>query len=149
MKTTPPPVFTAVTVGDLMTPNPVALLPGATVGEAMELMDQRRFRHVPVVDDDGMVVGIISQRDILRLAWPTQERRSFDKLTSSALVGDVMVREPDTIEAGAPVAIAARYMLRSKRDSLPVVGPGGHLVGILTAADFLREVVRNAPSEQD
>ena len=141
------PLFTARIVRDLMTPQPLALHPDATLGDAMALMESRRIRHVPVVDEDNVVIGLVSQRDILRSAWPTSDAGTFTRLSTSALLSDILTRPVDTIEPDAPVTRAARYMLGRKRDCLPVVSPGGHLVGILTAADFLREVVRNSPAD--
>ena len=140
------PPFAAKLIRDLMTPKPVCLFPDATIGEALELMETRRFRHMPIIDQDRMLVGLISQRDILRLAWPTGNKSQAQRLTQSALVVDVMTRKVDTIDPDAPVHEAARYMLRTKRDSMPVVDETGHLIGIVTAADFLREVVRQSPS---
>jgi CBS domain-containing protein len=53
-------------VSDVMTANPVTILPNATVGDVMTTITERRCRHLPVVDEAGAVVGFISIGDVLR-----------------------------------------------------------------------------------
>ena len=138
-----PCLFCAERVEELMTPSPEVIHPEATIREAMKVMKTRRFRHLPVVDQDGGLVGLVSQRDILKLAWPTRDQAEFSRLNAGTPVSDIMARPVDTIQPTAHISTAARYILLKKRDCLPVVNDLGHLVGILTAVDFLREVIRH------
>ncbi len=117
-----------------MTPEPITVPPETPVREVVALMAERRIRHVPVLDDEGDLCGIASQRDLL---CPPGGQ--------GVAVGDVMVRSVDTVTADACPGAAARHMLSSKRSSLPVVDAKGGLIGILTEADFLRFVVRQSP----
>ena len=60
-------------VDDLMTPEPVAVAPEADLREASDLMDSRQVRHLPVVDADGHVTGLLSHRDLIRRATASIE----------------------------------------------------------------------------
>ena len=71
--------MTKLRVSDLMTEDPVAVVPDADLQTARDLMDQHGIRHLPVVDEEGAVVGLVSLRDLMRRALaPT------DDLTVSA-----------------------------------------------------------------
>jgi CBS domain-containing protein len=126
-------------VSDLMTPSPIAMGPQDPVSEVLQLMTERRIRHVPICDDESLLLGIVSQRDILALS---SGQGSLDHLA----VGDVMHPGVDTVTPQCCVGAAARHMLRTKRSSLPVVDEKGRLVGILTEADFVRFVLRGWPA---
>lgn len=129
-------------VKDLMTPGPLTVAPTASVDAAAKLMEQRRIRHVPVADDDGRLMGLVSQRDLLRVAWQLStddDPRSWRE----APISDVMRTELDTAQPSDTAVSAARRILSSKRSCLPVVDSAGFLVGILTEADFVRRVVRS------
>ena len=52
-------------VRDLMTPRPVSVPPDAAVGSVWQTMNERRFRHMPVVDAEGRLLGLVTQRDLL------------------------------------------------------------------------------------
>jgi CBS domain-containing protein len=97
-------------------------------------------RHLPVLED-GRVVGIVSQRDLLAaslskaLDFEARDRRTFLR---SVDVGEVMSREVVTIAPEASLADAAALMLGRRIGCLPVVKPDGTLVGLVTETDLLR-----------
>lgn len=130
-------------VADLMTPKPITVTPEALVAEVFELMHERRIRHVPVVDADGALLGLVSQRDLLSHAHVGDHPTRGD--WGGARIADLMHDEVDTISPACCAAEAARHMLRTKRSSLPVVDDAGQLVGIITEADFVRLAVRGKP----
>lgn len=131
-----PPRF----VRDLMRDRVYAVRPDDDLATVRDLMDDHALRHVPVVDADGDVVGLVSHRDLLRAALieradlPLVVERSLLERTH---VRDVMTTYVETVPPDAPLTDAARRMLESKIGSLPVT-EGRRLVGILTEADFAR-----------
>jgi CBS domain-containing membrane protein len=103
-----------------------------------EIMNWAHVRHVPVVDAGGRLVGLISQRDILRVALsemlstPMERRVELGKIpVAKAMKSDVLTIGPDD-----PVQEAARRMRAHKYGCLPVV-EGGKLVGIISEHDLL------------
>jgi CBS domain-containing protein len=134
------PCRAAGQVASMMTPRPVVAEPTTPIREVWRAMLERRFRHMPVVDDAGRVCGILSQRDLL-LTSTGPEELARDETPAK----ERMQTAVDTVRAEGCVAEAARHMLRSKRSALPVVDVEGHLIGILTEADFARAVARGAP----
>jgi CBS domain-containing protein len=94
-------------------------------------MDWRHVRHVPVEDDDGRLVGLVSHRALLRLV--AQGRTGGDlKIT----VGEIMNTEPITVRPDTPTSEAIRLMREKKVACLPVIEKG-RLVGIVTEHDLI------------
>jgi CBS domain-containing membrane protein len=133
-------------VRDLMTEPVFTLSPNDTLECAQELMDARRIRHVPVVDEDGDLVGLVTQRDLARTvlgrvdALPISARHS---ILSSRRVRDMMTREVATADPDTDAYEAAATIFENKFGCLPVV-EGSRLVGILTEADFVRRFLESA-----
>jgi acetoin utilization protein AcuB len=86
------------------------------------------FRHLPVVNESGQLVGVVSDRDVQR-AWC----RGPDTLVAS-----FMSRDIEFAHADAPAHEVAARMLRRKIGCLPIVDRQNHLLGIVTESDFLR-----------
>jgi len=130
---------TGLRVGDVMTREVKTLHRNDRISVAEELMKVGRFRHVVVLDEDGRVAGVISQRDIFygALAWTIgQARSAHERALESYPVKDVMQSEVVTIDPAAELGEAARLMMSRKIGCLPVL-EGEDLVGILTEGDFL------------
>ena len=131
-------------VRELMTEKVAALRPNEPLARAAELMDTYGVRHAPVTDDDGELVGLVSQRDLLRHSLRGQTDLTLnmqEEILDRARVGDVMVDEPEHIEPDADVRVAAELMLDNKYGCLPVT-EGARLVGIVTESDFVRAFLR-------
>jgi CBS domain-containing membrane protein len=127
-------------VRDLMRDRVFAVRPDDDLATVRDLMDDHAVRHVPVIDADGDVVGMVSHRDLLRAALI--ERADVPLVVERTLlerthVRDVMTTYVETSSPETPLGEAARRMLESRIGSLPVT-EGGRLVGILTEADFVR-----------
>lgn len=124
-------------VRDLMTADPIVVDGDTSTRTLRRTLQERRIRHMPVVDGHGRPIGIVRDRDLEGDA--PRSGRSGEVLARDVMHGCTIVR-PDAC-AGS----AARLMLVTKLDALLVVGPDGRLVGILTDADFLRQFVRDTP----
>ena len=106
-------------------------------------MTTRRFRRMPVVQSEGRLIGIVSQRDLLAAI---QASKGKIDLEDDREASTVMHRTVDTVRQECCAAEAARHMLRTKRSCLPVVDSEDKVVGILTEADYLRLATRGVPA---
>ena len=136
---------TAMRVRDLMSRPVFTLELGKHVIIASKIMNWARVRHVPVVDEENHVVGLVTQRDLLKFSIasfgpePPEWEDSQDGWTIP--IERVMRREIQTIGPEEPIQEAARLMRKHKYGCLPVVN-GGVLVGIISEHDLLGVVER-------
>jgi CBS domain-containing protein len=137
------------TVKDLMSTQIVAVRRNATFKEMAATLRQYRVSGFPVVDDDGKVIGVVSEADLLakealadgqpgapgRIAAVAHhnEVRKAGGMTA----GDLMTHPAVTVSPGDSAEHAARLMYSLQVKRLPVVDAGGYLVGILSRADVL------------
>jgi CBS domain-containing membrane protein len=127
-------------VRDLMTSMVTTVGRNENLKSADDVMRLGRIRHLPVLDDDGTLAGIVSQRDLfhsgllraLGYGSHARERVLEDSLVKEAMKTEVVTTTPDTL-----LRDAASVMLERKIGCL-VVLEAGKLVGILTEADFVR-----------
>ncbi len=131
-------------VRDVMVDKVYVLQETDTLDVFQFMVESRRVRHAPVVDDEGKVVGLLTQRDLLassvsNLAGLGQEEQQ--ELLRSISVAEVMTKPVTTIDPDASLEVAAAIMLERKYGCLPVV-EGGKLVGILTESDFVKLTLR-------
>ncbi len=107
---------------------------------AEDLMKQGRIRHLPVLNDDGDLCGIITQRDLFRGALLKAlgfGSRAEDQILNTVVVKEVMTDDVQTTTPDTPLVEAAKVMIERKIGCLPVVD-GGRLVGILSEGDFVK-----------
>jgi IMP dehydrogenase len=113
-----------------MISNPVTIHPKATLEELDELCGQYRVSGLPVVDEDHLLLGIVTNRDLRFVPvaeWGTR------------LVGDVMTPMPlITGHEGIDREEATRLLRQHKRERLPIVDDAGRLVGLITVKDFVK-----------
>lgn len=136
-------------VGELMTSPVVAISPNDSFAVAWQVMHGERIRHLPVVDDEMRLVGLVTHRDLLGHAPSDLEvARAPERfaMLDRVRVGDLMERHVSTATPQEPVAEAGRRMLGAKIGCLPVIAADGRLLGILTESDFVRWGSSDAPS---
>jgi len=136
----------ATHVADIMTSDVTTLKRNEKLTLADDLMNLGRIRHLPVLDDDGVLVGIISQRDLFRGALAKAlgyGQHASRKILDTFLVKEVMTTDVITTTPETAVIDAARVMIKRKIGCLPVV-KDGHLVGIITEGDFVALATRNS-----
>lgn len=118
-------------VGDVMRTDVPTITPEATVADALRSARRRGIRHV-VVLDRGVVVGILSDRDLKRVLGAD----SADAGARAAPATDVMTRTVVTVSPDATVKMACDTMMQEGVSALPVLDRGA-LVGIITESDVL------------
>jgi acetoin utilization protein AcuB len=133
-------------VRDVMSRNIETITAGEPAHAAISRMVTRKIRHLPVVDVDHALVGIVTDRDLRHYlfspgVFERVGRVSSDELLKAATVKQVMSSPAVSIRADDPLETAARLMVVRKIGSLPVVD-GGRVVGIVTETDLLRQIVR-------
>jgi CBS domain-containing protein len=118
-------------VADVMTRKTVTLSPHHGFAEAVSLMADRHFRHVVVVDTGGQILGVISDRDILRTLARTSNWQTKD-------VSQIMTRDPVTVKRETPLSVAVAKIVAKRINCLPVLDDEGKVCGILTSTDLLK-----------
>jgi CBS domain-containing membrane protein len=129
-------------VRDVMTREVRTVLRNDQLGVADKLMKDERIRHLPVIDEDGDVCAVVSQRDLFRgalLRALGYGSRAEETVLRQVVVKEAMSAELFTTTPGTPVAEAARVMIERRVGCLPVLD-AGKLVGIVTETDFVRLV---------
>ena len=138
------PISENLRIRDLMRRDVKTLRRNDELTIADGVMRAERIRHLPVLDEDGALAGILSQRDMFHsalvkaLGYGTSAQAKMLKMVvvKEAMTTEVVTTTPDT-----PVADAARLMVERKIGCLPVV-EGDALVGIVTETDFVSLIAR-------
>lgn len=135
-------------VRDIMTHDVKTIGRNDNLATADEIMRLGRIRHIAVIDEDGSLAGILSQRDLFlggllrALGYGSHAKaRALEML----VVKEAMVADVVTTTSEAPVSSAAAAMLERRIGCLPVVDDG-KLVGIVSESDFVRQFARAALS---
>jgi len=123
-----------------MTRNPIVVRDDTPIYEALKVMHDHKIRRLPVLNDKGALVGIVSERDLLSAsASPATSLSVFELhyLITKIPVADVMTTELITVTEDTPLEEAARIMADNKIGCLPVER-GADLVGIITETDLFK-----------
>ncbi|MEU0629308.1 CBS domain-containing protein [Streptomyces sp. NPDC005989] len=123
------------TVDDVMTHAVVTVNRGAPFKDIVEAMRQWRISALPIVSDEGRVVGVVSEADLLLKAQGADESRAVT-------AGQLMTVPAVTVPRNAGIAGAARLMARGHLKRLPVVDDDGRLVGVVSRGDLLKIYLR-------
>ncbi|WP_198597774.1 CBS domain-containing protein [Blastococcus atacamensis] len=136
---------------DVMTCEVVTVGPDTSAKYAAEVMAERGFAALPVIDGEDRLVGIVAEADVLRDRIPRDPRLHLrrdgdaDGDAPSLLVSGVMTGEVRSVEATADLADIARLFLDDRLRSVPVAD-GSRVVGIVSRRDVLRTLIR--PDEE-
>lgn len=126
-------------VADAMTRNPLRLEPVDRVGDAVAIMLTEGVRHIPIVDAERRVVGILSDRDIRSAVGdPLRELARDRRALLQSHVGGVMTTDPAVIHEDAALDEAADVLVSRRIGALPVVDDDRRLVGIVSYVDVLQ-----------
>jgi len=147
------------TVADVMTKDPLVVRPDTSLKEAIHLLVEHRISGLPVVDAEGKLIGVISEADlmwqetgvepppyimlldsVIYLENPTTYEKDLRK-AMGLTVGEVMSDRPVSVKGDRSLRDAAKLMQKHNIRRLPVLDDGQQLVGILTRADILRDLL--------
>jgi CBS domain-containing protein len=149
------------TVADIMDPEPVTISPGDSVEEVVRTLKRHELPGVPVVNEGGRCVGIVTEADLViadeegdlhiphyvelmgGIVYLEPLRRFEERLrkATAATAADMMTAEPVTVDRTASVREAARIIAEEGHNRLPVV-EHGRLVGVVTRIDVLQALAR-------
>ena len=127
-------------VKDQMTPNPVCGHPEMPVTEAQALMQEHKFRHLPILDADNKLVGLITQRSLMHAIPDDLDQFGpfvVNYVLAKLQAHNIMVRDVITIGPDTTIEEAARIMADNKIGCLPVIQED-ELVGIISDSDIFR-----------
>jgi CBS domain-containing protein len=121
-----------------MTPNPISITETASLAEAAGILDSKKITGLPVVNCDGVLVGVLSQTDLVRA-------RANQHLVSNwpgLAVGQIMTKPALTIASSATTEEAAKEMDKLRVHRLVVVDAAATPIGIISTSDLVRSWLR-------
>lgn len=130
-------------VSDIMTRKPAIIRLHATLHDALELMERVKCHHLPVLNSEAHLIGVISDRDCrtaLNSPYIMRERWQDDELTHHLQVRAFMTPAPIVVAPESRAEEAARLMLANRINCLPVMRDET-LVGIVTTSDILKAFI--------
>jgi len=147
------------TAADVMTRDVVTVSPETTIRELADILAQRKINGVPVVDDEGTLIGVVCESDlvdqnrplhiptvfvildsIIPLENPWRLQKEFKRLTATT-VGEIYSHHAVSVEPSTDLAEVARIMSEKKIYTIPVL-ERGKLVGVLGKADIIRSLTK-------
>ena len=120
----------------IVTRDPVTLRESNTLGDALELMTSQKIHHVPIVDDEHRVIGLVSHRDVLAAAHSSIGCEDEQARTRAVPLSSFMTRDVVTIHEEVSLLKAGIFLNKHGYGCLPVV-KDGKLTGIITDSDFV------------
>lgn len=148
-----------LTVGEIMTKDVVTVKKSTTLRELAEIFSSRRIGSVPVVADDGNLIGIVTETDLVaqdrELHIPTvvslfdwviylESEKKFEedlKKITGQTVADILTEKVETVSPATTVAEVAGLMSSKTIHAVPVL-EGGKLVGIVSRIDLIRSMIK-------
>jgi CBS domain-containing protein len=146
------------TVADIMTRDVITVTPDTPLSEAIKIFVDRQIAGVPVVDEQGKLLGAISETDlmwrekgiepapyimfldsVIYLQNPAKYERDLHKVLGQT-VGEVMTRHGIAIAPDRTLQAAAKLMYDKRIHRLPVVDPDNRVMGIITQSDIVRSI---------
>ena len=120
----------------IMSTDLITVAPSASLADARELMQSNRIHHLPVVADDGDLVGLVTLTNVLAATDSFLRDDSSRIHAADIRIEDVMVTDLATVDENVSLRQAALFIEKHKIGCLPVV-TGNKLKGIITDSDFV------------
>ena len=134
-----------ISVKEMMTTNPFTLSRFDSLSDARSLMDEKNIRHIPIVDEDLKLIGLVTQRDILSRGITSQkhaDRDELEKIESGIILADIMTTKIISITTNLQINNAAQLIFSKKIGCLPVTNFQNKLEGIITDHDFVAMTIQ-------
>ena len=127
-----------LSVAEIMTAQPHTLGPDDSLAQARAMMSEQHIRHIPIVDDQGALVGVVSQRDVLAAADSSvlADKAAHEEEERYVALSAIMTAPVRTVEESASLRGTAIHLQSNRLGCLPVTR-SGKLVGIITDSDFV------------
>ncbi|MBB1300778.1 MAG: CBS domain-containing membrane protein [Pseudoalteromonas rhizosphaerae] len=129
------------TVADLMTSDPFAVSAENTLHDAHNLMKEKNIRHIPVIDNNGELVGMLTQKIMIAQVMNIMANYSpsaLERKEKQTKIHTIMATDFATVLATQPLQDVARFFVDNRHGCMPVITEKNKLVGILTSSDFVR-----------
>lgn len=131
---------------DLMTPDPITLPAATPLAQAAAVMADRQLKRLPVVDEQGRLVGMVSRYDLLKTVAEGLRQRPAEPWQlptgAPATVGEIMIRDVPTVHRETPLTEMLDKLLETEKRRVVVVDDAGQVVGIVTDGDLLERAAR-------
>lgn len=125
-----------ITIDEIMSDELQTLTEESTLADAKKLMADARIHHIPIVNGEHRLVGLVSHRDVLAAAESKLSNAGLAQNPDEIRVSDFMTRDVTTVDPRANLRQAAIYLQKHSYGCLPVV-EGETLIGIITDSDFV------------
>jgi CBS domain-containing protein len=125
-----------ITVDEIMTTEIFTLPATATVADAIRAMAGRSIRHIPIVDSEGDLEGLVTRHDVMDVMDSTLRVKAARRDPATITLAEIMTRDVVTVEVGANLRRAALFLEEHEFSCLPVMKEG-RLSGIVTDADLV------------
>jgi len=144
-----------ITVQEIMTAGAKTLSEQDTLADAKAAMEKFDCHHVPIVNAEGLLKGLVSQRDVLRVTESSLAESAATIDPATVKISEFMTRDVFTVQPETSLRKAALYIRTQRYGCLPVLD-NGKLVGVITDSDFvniaidlLEQVEENEPADRD
>ena len=131
-------------VKDHMTPNPYTITKDVVISKAVEIMRKNHFHRLPVVDEQGILIGLVTGGLVEEKSGASSTSLSIYELNyllSKTKVQDIMIKHVTTITQDLFVEVAAQTMLEKEISCLPVVDENNKVIGIITDKDIFQAFI--------
>jgi acetoin utilization protein AcuB len=128
-------------VHEVMTSSPLSVSIRTSIRQAWEALESQDVRHLPVINEDRELVGMLSDRDFRgRPPGPLTDVLGPGQPSASAPVAAIMTAEPFAVEQDDSIQDVIELMVENKIGAVPVTTPEGHVIGIVSYLDLLRKL---------
>ncbi|TMO60059.1 CBS domain-containing protein [Pseudoalteromonas citrea] len=129
------------TVADLMTPNPFSVKQDQSLRDAHDLMRTKGIRHIPVVDHQGALCGMLTQKvmvaEVMRIL-ANYGPNALERKEKHTTVTEIMATDFTSLTPEQSLSDVAQFFVDNRHGCMPVINRDNTLLGILTSSDFVR-----------